>query len=50
MFRGSSPQCLPLTNIYPWDFGDPKQGKPEDTEEVRDLQREGINEYKGNSK
>lgn len=38
-FRGSSPQCLPLINIYPWDFEDPKQGEPEGTEEVRGLHR-----------
>lgn len=38
MFRGSSP-FLPSINICPWDFDDLKRGKPEDTGEVRDLQR-----------
>lgn len=39
VFGGSRPQCLPLINTYPWDLEDPKQGKPEDTEEVQDFQR-----------
>lgn len=34
MFWESTPQCLPLIDTYSWDFEDPKQGKPEDTEEV----------------
>lgn len=37
---GSRPQCLPLINTYPWDLEDPKQGKPEDTEEVQDFAKE----------
>lgn len=34
----------------PWDLEDPKQSKPEDTEEVQDFQgEEGIDVYAPNS-